>query len=444
MIRFILKRTASSLLILSMLFLLVFLLGNSIPGDPVEQSLGESWEHNDGIFQVKYKSRAEVLGYDMPGFYFSIVPNKFPDTLNRIYPLSRRKWHKSLLYTFNDNETVSIYISNIIYASNHNNSEVRRLVGRLYGISNPREIKEILTGDVSDLLIPLKESATIMISNRSWIQNLLFSFRWNSSKNRFHKSLRETFSGGGTSLVDGQKVGNRISKALSWSVIINLVTATFAYLSAILLGIFLAFRNGKKIEKVLSNLGFVFYALPVFWLATIGITFFTKGNLGIGLFPGLKLDLLIGGGYFWDIPIISWSYYILPILCMALPVIAYLSRQMKSSIMAEKNKLYAISLESQGLSSTRFFKKQLVKNALFPIVTQLAAIFPALITGSLIIEVLFNIPGMGRLLYDSILANDWPIVFPIVLLAGLFTIIGYFISDLLYLKIDPRIKPEEM
>jgi peptide/nickel transport system permease protein len=112
--------------------------------------------------------------------------------------------------------------------------------------------------------------------------------------------------------------------------------------------------------------------------------------------------------------------------------------------MAEKNKLYAISLESQGLSSTRFFKKQLVKNALFPIVTQLAAIFPALITGSLIIEVLFNIPGMGRLLYDSILANDWPIVFPIVLLAGLFTIMGYFISDLLYLKIDPRIKPEEM
>jgi len=86
----------------------------------------------------------------------------------------------------------------------------------------------------------------------------------------------------------------------------------------------------------------------------------------------------------------------------------------------------------------------LVKNALFPIITQLAAIFPALITGSLIIEVLFNIPGMGRLLYDSILANDWPIVFPIVLLTGLLTVIGYLVSDLLYMKMDPRIKPEEM
>lgn len=444
MIRFLLKRVTSSILILSMLFLLVFLLGQAIPGDPIEQSLGESWEQNDEIFQVKYKSRAAVLGYDMPGFYFSIIPSYFPDSLNQIYPLSKRKWYRALLFTYNDNASITTYVNSVVHTSYNGDPISRRVAGSLLGVSDPKKIQEILSTDLPESAASLQISARNMIANRSWIKNFFPSIRWNRSNNRFHKSLKELFSGGGYSHIDGQKVGNRISKALSWSVIINFVTALLAYLVAIFLGIYLAFRNGQKIDKILSNLAFIFYAIPVFWLATIGITFLTKGNLGIGLFPGLKIDLLMGGGYFWNIPIHQWPYFILPILCMALPVIAYLSKQMKSSILTEKNKLYAISLQSQGISSTRFYRKQLVKNALFPIITQLAAIFPALITGSLIIEVLFNIPGMGRLLYDSILANDWPIVFPIVLLAGLFTIIGYFISDLLYIRIDPRIKPEEM
>ena len=95
---------------------------------------------------------------------------------------------------------------------------------------------------------------------------------------------------------------------------------------------------------------------------------------------------------------------------------------------------------AKGLSESRVFRGHILRNALFPIFTIIGAAIPASISGSVIIEVIFNIPGMGQLLYQSILAQDWSVVFTMVVLASVLTIIGYLISDVLYRLFDPRLR----
>jgi peptide/nickel transport system permease protein len=84
--------------------------------------------------------------------------------------------------------------------------------------------------------------------------------------------------------------------------------------------------------------------------------------------------------------------------------------------------------------------KQAFPNALFPLITLFAHVLPAAIAGSVAIEVIFNIPGMGRLTYQSILSQDWPVVYPILLLAAVLTLIGSLLADVLYAFADPRVK----
>jgi peptide/nickel transport system permease protein len=84
--------------------------------------------------------------------------------------------------------------------------------------------------------------------------------------------------------------------------------------------------------------------------------------------------------------------------------------------------------------------KHIVRNAMFPVITMAGYSIPALISGSLIVEVIFSIPGMGRLLVNSLMARDWPVAFPILMLVAAVTILSYLITDIVYTRVDPRVK----
>ena len=94
---------------------------------------------------------------------------------------------------------------------------------------------------------------------------------------------------------------------------------------------------------------------------------------------------------------------------------------------------------AKGLSESRVYWRHALRNALFPMITMVGSAFPAAISGSVIIEVIFSIPGMGRLMYMSILSRDWPVVFAMVMLAAALTVVGYLISDLLYRWVNPTV-----
>ncbi|MDX1410254.1 MAG: ABC transporter permease, partial [Saprospiraceae bacterium] len=134
------------------------------------------------------------------------------------------------------------------------------------------------------------------------------------------------------------------------------------------------------------------------------------------------------------------AHLFLPVLCLLLAALAYLTRQMRGAMLSEMGKDYIRMARVKGLSDRAVYWKHAFRNALFPMITLVGAAIPASISGSVIIEVIFNIPGMGRLLYDGILRQDWPVVFTIVLLSALLTVIGYLVSDLLYRIVDPRVR----
>jgi len=113
---------------------------------------------------------------------------------------------------------------------------------------------------------------------------------------------------------------------------------------------------------------------------------------------------------------------------------------MESSLSNELNKLYARTALSKGLTYKAMIKKHGFKNALLPIITLLSSAVPGTIAGSVIIESIFNIPGLGRLIYESVLTADWNVVFGVVFLVAIITSISFLISDVLYAKVNPKIQ----
>jgi len=106
----------------------------------------------------------------------------------------------------------------------------------------------------------------------------------------------------------------------------------------------------------------------------------------------------------------------------------------------EISKKYYTTLLSRGLSKKNVILKHIFPNSMLPLTTMIIVSLPASFAGSVVMEVIFNIPGMGRLLYDSILGYDWNVVFAIVLLLGVFTYISYLIGDMVYSYLNPKIQ----
>nr|MDQ3016665.1 ABC transporter permease [Bacteroidota bacterium] len=182
--------------------------------------------------------------------------------------------------------------------------------------------------------------------------------------------------------------------------------------------------------------------VPLFWLATLLIYFFASGEI-LKIFPagGLGSYHTASNAFAYAGTLINHLF--LPVLCLSVGSLAYVSRQMKQSFLHETKQSYVWALKSHGVSAKSIRKNHIIPNALFPVITIIGSSIPALLSGSLIIEVIFNIPGMGRLLYNSLLARDWPVAFPILMMAAVVTVLSYILTDVIYRLADPRVKTLE-
>ena len=186
----------------------------------------------------------------------------------------------------------------------------------------------------------------------------------------------------------------------------------------------------------------IIYAIPVFWLASLLIIYFTSDRYGawMNIFPSPGLWYIPEGQSMWTTFSMYGSQLILPIICMVANDIALLSTMVRNNVAAEKSKLYVLMAYAKGLSQQQVLTKHILPNVLLPLITIAGSRLAAGLAGALIIEVIFNIPGMGRLMYDSIFAADWNVVFGILVVLSLLTILILLITDVLYAIADPRIK----
>jgi len=252
----------------------------------------------------------------------------------------------------------------------------------------------------------------------------------------------------GRSYIDRKEVSIKMKDALYWTLIMNFFAILISYLISIPLGVKSALwklKGRKFIDTMNTAFLFILYSLPSFWIGTILLVFFTTAEYSevLDWFPtsgAQDLDLAADpDSTLWMKFIDIVHHLILPIFCITYGSFAYLSRQMRGSMLGVIRQDYIRTARAKGLSENKVVWKHAFRNSLFPIITLFSSVFPRALSGSIAIELIYAIPGMGRLVLMSITSRDWPVVFTIVMFAAILTMIGNLIADILYAIVDPRV-----
>ena len=131
---------------------------------------------------------------------------------------------------------------------------------------------------------------------------------------------------------------------------------------------------------------------------------------------------------------------VLPVVCLTITALPIIVRLTKRSVLSESIQPYVRALKAKGLEKKAIYRRHIVPNALLPIVTLVSNSFPVALAGSLIVEIIFNIPGMGRLMYTSIFNYDWDVCFAILLLISIITSLVLLLADIIYSRLNPKIR----
>ncbi len=437
---------------------IVFIFSRTLPGDPVQNALsgrGSITEMNTVKESSEYNIIADQLGLNKPVFYFSIVPINYPTDIYRMDYTQKRFAQKILKKYKYPNEIWQVvkFVENLELDENIPTENELRVFLNSYDSDLQKtsaELQDFLqsadSGLVSSDVAKLNNLILQIIHPETRGFSLIPKAVWHGRDNQFHHWLIRTLSFDfGVSNRDGQSAGSKIWYALRWTLLINILAIAIAYFCAIGIGVYSGWKEGI-FTRTLNVILYVVYSIPVFWLATILIVFFTTPDYGAwsNIFPSAGIWLATSKDTFIDIAVRNAGQFIIPIFVLGTTLMAYIARIMRNSIMEEKNKEYVTYARVKGLSESRILWYHVFRNSSFPLITMFASVFPAALSGSLVVEVICNIPGMGRLLYDGIIDRDWAVVNGIVVLTALLTIAGLIISDLMYRWADPRLRREWM
>ena len=246
----------------------------------------------------------------------------------------------------------------------------------------------------------------------------------------------------GRSYKDHRPVINKIAERIPITLTLNIISIILIYLIAIPIGVYSAVSHGRFSERVSTFFLFILYSIPSFWMAMILIFFLGGGDYG-DLFPVYGILSPGAENYPFFKKAINFLWHIaLPVFCLTYGSLAYLSRFQKGSLLEVLREDFVRTATAKGLPRHKVILKHALRNALIPIITILAGILPAMIGGSVIIESIFSIPGIGQLGFESVLSRDYPVIMAIATISAVLTLFGILIADLIYVLVDPRISFE--
>jgi peptide/nickel transport system permease protein len=244
----------------------------------------------------------------------------------------------------------------------------------------------------------------------------------------------------GESFKDSQSVWTKIAERLPVTIKLNVWSILVVYLVAIPLGVYSATHPNSWGDKTTTLAAFILFAVPLVWAATMAIVFICGGDFYY-LFPpgGLEsIDYSDNWSIWRKFTDRAWHIF-LPVVLLSYDGFAGLSRYMRASMLEVLAQDYVQVARAKGLPEKTVLLKHVLRNSLIPQVTILASILPGLIGGSVIIETIFSIPGLGQLGFESVLARDYPTVLALFTVSAVLTLIGILLSDLLLAVVDPRI-----
>ena len=459
MLTYLLKRISTLLLSLWIISVCLFFLQKNATVDVV---MLQSKARSNGSFYVHplaaekvYRAEAVRLNLDQPLFYFAMKPVMFPDTFYKVQYPEAVKVQKKLLLATGDWALVQTYFQTLTAFY----EKVARTENGQVSIFWKQQLQEMAnTADLSVVKAACQASDEMRepyIEELRKIEGLLirlsyqspsfFSWlpfpRWNGFDNQFHLWFSKIIHGDiGISSRDGRPVLDKLKEAMPWTLWVNGLAILLAYMFAMPVGILMAVLPKSRWLCWINNFLLALYALPAFWVGSMLLFQATLPEYGFSFFSISGWSGLQREGGFLSQPIPFLLQLSLPVFCMSYGLAAYLTSYMQSTFSKVLKEPYMLFAKTKGMSKARLYFIHALPNALLPQIVFVAGIIPALITGSVVIEVIFNIPGMGRLFIDSMLSQDFTTVYSFVLLVSVLTAVGLIVSDILLVVTDPRIR----
>ncbi len=237
----------------------------------------------------------------------------------------------------------------------------------------------------------------------------------------------------------GVAIAPEIGRRLRVTVPLSAAALLLAYLVAIPLGAWSALRNGTRRAGFVTTALLWSFAMPSFWLAMLAILAF--GPRGLDWLPvfGLHSTAAEGAGW-WMRALDVVAHAVLPVVVLATGSLAWLARHVRGSVLHEMRSDYVRTARASGASEREVVRRHALPNALLPVLTFLGGVLPALIGGSVVVESVFGIEGLGKYAYEGLLRRDLNVILATTTMSAVLTLVGILLSDLAYAWIDPRIR----
>lgn len=240
----------------------------------------------------------------------------------------------------------------------------------------------------------------------------------------------------GQSAIYGKPVATVIGERLAVTALFMSCALAFAFSAGLVLGVLAARRVNGWRDTLISTAGLLFYAIPSFWLGLMLIVLFSVklAWLPPGGFESIGAGLT-GLARVLDIA----SHLVLPTISLALIFLAIYLRLMRASMLEVMGLDFVRTARAKGLPEGRVLRRHVLRNALLPMVTFVGLQFSTMLGGSVVVESVFSLPGLGRLAYESVVQRDLNTLLGIVLVSSVLVVVVNFVVDLLYARLDPRI-----
>ena len=258
---------------------------------------------------------------------------------------------------------------------------------------------------------------------------------------QYYKWMSQAVVGNfGLSMEYQRPVGEVIGDRLALTAALAFASIVFTWILSIPIGVYSAVKQYSPGDYVFTFIGFLGLAVPNFLLALVLLYFgfvFFNANIG-GLFSPEMVDAPYSIAKVWDLMTHLW----LPSLILAVAGTAQLIRVLRANMLDELRKPYVVTARAKGLAEWRVITKYPLRVAMNPLMSTVGYLLPLLVSGSIIVSIVMSLPTVGPMLLRDLLAQDMFLAGTIIMLIGIMTVIGTFISDLLLAWIDPRIRVE--
>lgn len=474
--------------------LISFVIIINSPGDPVERLVVAAQSNNEfgsqsASQEEQKKFWREKLGLNLPVFYFSLASLAESDTLFKISDKNEKNALGHLSSEYGNWEEISFFYCSLKRLNQaHGLIQVDSATGKTNSQNDTRDQLNIayfeslsLRSCFQETVIQSKFSNLEKIYREDTVFEPLLSrlleaqlaYKAMKSKatpwkkyvpvlffypeNQYHRWIfgdgnslsgsNSVFTKGiirgdfGTSYQTKQPVSELISSKIGWSLFFSMMAVVLGYLISIPLGVHSAVKKGSLFDRSITLFLFILYSIPSFWLATLLLMTFANPDMFF-IFPASGVQPIEGFGInasFGEKLVGTLPYLILPLICYTYSSFAFLSRTMRVSMLETIPMDYIRTARSKGLPEKLVIFKHGFRNALLPLITVFANIFPSAIGGSVILETIFTIPGMGYGAFTAIANQDYPVIIAILTISGILTLVGYLVSDILYALVDPRI-----